>query len=238
VKSARRPALAPTEVVELAITIADREGLAAVSMRRLAREFSVTPMALYWHFDNKDRLLDAMAESVVAGNDFDALPDEGWEQRMRAVLESFVEMLRCHPWMGRVTIERLVPLPSYLAALEVLLDTTRRAGLDTVTGTMLVQHAVQSIVTMVENEPPPPPRPGTAADPECVSRQDFLRNLSVEKFPNLAASAMSRTMSDKPQDYYAVGLAMIIGGIRSIAAAADTGSGSHPTSPGMPHPDQ
>lgn len=97
-----RKALSPDQVVELGIAAADRDGLPAVSMRRIARELSVTPMALYWHFDNKDQLLDAMAERVIAASDFPDLPEEHWEDRLRAVLESLIDLLRAHPWMGRV----------------------------------------------------------------------------------------------------------------------------------------
>jgi AcrR family transcriptional regulator len=51
-------------VVDAALRIADAEGLEVVTIRRLAHELSVTPMALYWHFKDKDRLLAAVADRL------------------------------------------------------------------------------------------------------------------------------------------------------------------------------
>jgi AcrR family transcriptional regulator len=48
------PALSREAVIDRALDVADREGLAAVSIRRIAQDFDVTPMALYWHVKNKD----------------------------------------------------------------------------------------------------------------------------------------------------------------------------------------
>jgi AcrR family transcriptional regulator len=213
----KRPALSPEDIVELAIAVADREGgLAAVSMRRLARELSVTPMALYWHFDNRDHLLDAMAEQVVEAAELTDLPDADWERRLRAVLASLITLLRLHPWMGRIVIERVVPLPRYLAALEALLNATRQAGLDVETATMLVQHAVQAVVSMVEDEPAATPdRRGPS--PASRARQEFLSRLPRSEYPNILAAAIPLTTAD-PHHYYTTGLAMIVGGIRAVAS--------------------
>ena len=57
--------LTQRRIVELAIERADTDGLEGLSMRKLAADLSVTPMALYWHFANRDALLDAMAEEVA-----------------------------------------------------------------------------------------------------------------------------------------------------------------------------
>ncbi|NED59553.1 TetR family transcriptional regulator, partial [Streptomyces sp. SID10244] len=52
-------------VVDRALEIADAEGLDAVSIRRMAQEFGVTPMALYWHFNNKDEMRAALGDRLV-----------------------------------------------------------------------------------------------------------------------------------------------------------------------------
>ena len=56
-------------IVDRAVEMADAEGLEAVSIRRLGQEFGVTPMALYWHVQNKDELLAAMGDRIFAGLD-------------------------------------------------------------------------------------------------------------------------------------------------------------------------
>ena len=52
--------------------MADLDGLAAVSIRRIAQDFGVTPMALYWHVKNKDELLAAMGDRILSAVD---MPD-------------------------------------------------------------------------------------------------------------------------------------------------------------------
>jgi TetR/AcrR family transcriptional regulator, tetracycline repressor protein len=212
--STARSSLSPHDILRVAISIADGEGIDAVSMRRVAREQSVTPMALYWHFEDKDRLLDAMAERVVAEAEFNDLPDAAWEDRYRAVLTILVSLLRTHPWMGRLLIERLVPLPKYLAALEIMLDCARVAGLTPRTAAMVVQQVVQSVVALAEYEPK---RVGTEPSVTAAEWAEFAETLDPNVFPNVRAAVEPLTTPDKVDDYYRLGIDMIVGGLHAVA---------------------
>ncbi|MGA8118083.1 MAG: TetR/AcrR family transcriptional regulator [Actinocatenispora sp.] len=211
-----RSSLSPDEILRLAVSIADREGIGAASMRRLARELSVTPMALYWHFSDKDRLLDAMAEHVVADAEFTDAPDTAWQDRYREVLTTLVRLLRAHPWMGRLVIERVVPLPNYLTAVEIMLDSARAAGLDPRAGAELAQQAVQAVVVLAEYEPRHSSG-STATAAKRADRASFLATLDPDRFPNIRAAAEPLTTPQSPEDYYRLGIDMIIGGIRAVA---------------------
>ena len=59
-----RVRLSRETIVASAVALADAEGLEAVTIRRLAQEHGVTPMAMYWHFSDKDSLLDAPARNT------------------------------------------------------------------------------------------------------------------------------------------------------------------------------
>ena len=61
---AERTRLSKEVVVERGLALADAEGLDALTIRRLATELGVTPMALYWHFRNKEELLAALGDQV------------------------------------------------------------------------------------------------------------------------------------------------------------------------------
>src|SRR4051812_16690063 len=63
-KTTRRPPLTRDRVLEAAVARADQNGLDAFSMRGLAQELGVVPMALYKHVANKDQLLDGMVDIV------------------------------------------------------------------------------------------------------------------------------------------------------------------------------
>lgn len=202
-----RARLSQERIVTIAVAIADQEGLSAVSMRRLARDLSVTAMALYRHFDDKDDLIDAMAERAVAEARFVDDPDSGWDLRFRSVLSGLVSVLHEHPWMGRPLIERLVPSPKYLEALEILLASARQVGLNTEEAVILTQQAVQAVVTLVDYEPSPKPVRKWRAE------RDALLELDLTRYPNVRAAATPLSGHFTPDTYYRLGLDTIIAGI-------------------------
>src|SRR5215204_92229 len=92
-----RVTLTPRTVVEGALALAEAEGLGAVTIRRLAKELGVTPMALYWHFGSKDELLDGMAARIFEEVDLSVVDASArWQEQLRALLGSMVGVLRSH----------------------------------------------------------------------------------------------------------------------------------------------
>jgi AcrR family transcriptional regulator len=81
------------DVVDAATTLLDNYGIADLSMRRLARELAVTPGALYWHFANKQELLGAVADRILAGVD-DVSAD--WGARVAAICGQLRDALLSH----------------------------------------------------------------------------------------------------------------------------------------------
>src|ERR687892_737845 len=92
-----RVTLTPRTVVEGALALAEAEGLGAVTIRRLAKELGVTPMALYWHFRSKDELLDGMAASIFEEIDLSVDASARWQEQLRALLGSMLSVLRAYP---------------------------------------------------------------------------------------------------------------------------------------------
>src|SRR3712207_4603006 len=79
-----RVTLTPRTVVEVALTLAESEGLEALTIRRLAKELGVTPMALYWHFRSKDELLDGMAARIFEEVDLSVDASAAWREQLRS----------------------------------------------------------------------------------------------------------------------------------------------------------
>lgn len=106
-------------VVLAAITIADAEGLSAVSMRRVAAELGVAAMALYRHVPGKDELVVLMADSAAGRSE---LPEPGptdWRDRLEQGTRLQWEMYRRHPWLAQVMSMTRPPLvPNAMAIVE------------------------------------------------------------------------------------------------------------------------
>src|SRR4249920_226372 len=86
--------LSRSAVVDHALAVADADGPAAVSIRRIAQDFGVTPMALYWHVKNKDELLAAMGDRIVEGVELPA-PGPGTDLgELRGLLTALVVALQ------------------------------------------------------------------------------------------------------------------------------------------------
>lgn len=115
------------------IALADAEGLDAMSMRRLGQELGANPMSLYHHVRDKDALLDAMLDAVVAGIEpVASSATEGgqvpWTDLLRdLVLAARREVVR-HPWAARVLAERDAPTPSTLRHIDRVLGVLRGGG--------------------------------------------------------------------------------------------------------------
>src|ERR1700727_2523856 len=92
-----RARLTKSAVVDRAMQLADAAGLDGLTIRKLAQELGVTPMALYWHFRSKDELLDGLAERVWSEIDIEVDHAAPWPDQLRGMLESLLRVLRSHP---------------------------------------------------------------------------------------------------------------------------------------------
>ncbi len=123
----RRP-LSRRRVLEAAVGLADREGLEALSMRRLGRELGVEAMSLYNHVPNKEALLDGMVEVLLAEMEVSVDGKEGWEERVREVFRSFRRLAHAHPDVFVLFAVRPPTTSKVVWLLPAFLDALRGAG--------------------------------------------------------------------------------------------------------------
>ena len=130
----RRTPLSRALVLRAAVDLADREGLDALTMRRLAQELGVEAMSLYHHLANKDAILDGAVEVVVdeiveAVDHVDApSPAVDWQAAMRGRILAAREVLLRHPWAPRLLETRTSMSPSIVGYFDGLLGIFRAAG--------------------------------------------------------------------------------------------------------------
>ena len=123
----RRKRLNRARVLQAAVALADHAGLEAFSMRGLAQELGVVPMALYKHFANKDELLDGMVDIVFSEIDAPAA-GEDWKAEMRKRAASTREVLNRHRWAIGEMEGRTTHGPNNLHVHNAVLGCLRAAG--------------------------------------------------------------------------------------------------------------
>jgi AcrR family transcriptional regulator len=119
---AGRPALrSRAGITAAAIGVADREGLDAVSMRRVAAELGTGAASLYRYVETRDELLDLMCDATAAEYTW-AEPAGDWLAGLLAVGEQQRGIMRRHPWLPGLILTRPVLGPHGLALLEHVLE--------------------------------------------------------------------------------------------------------------------
>ena len=116
----RPPLRSREEITAAAIGIADREGLDAVSMRRVAADLGTGAASLYRYLDTRDDLLDLMIDATGAEYVLGE-PDGDWLAGLLEVGEQARAIIRRHPWLASLIITRPVLGPNGLALLEHVL---------------------------------------------------------------------------------------------------------------------
>jgi AcrR family transcriptional regulator len=119
--------LSRERVLRAAVALADQAGVDALSMRRLAQELGVVPMALYKHVASKDELLDGMVDVVVGEIDPPASGTDWKTAIRRRVLSARGALLR-HPWASQVLESRTDPTPAVLEYMDSMIGMFRAGG--------------------------------------------------------------------------------------------------------------
>jgi AcrR family transcriptional regulator len=122
-----RVALSRQRVLGAAVALADAQGVEALSMRKIAQELGVVPMALYKHVANKDELLDGMVD-VVVGEIDPPLTGGDWKTAIRQRVLSARSALLRHPWASRVMESRTDPTPAVLEYMDSMIGIFRAGG--------------------------------------------------------------------------------------------------------------
>jgi AcrR family transcriptional regulator len=158
-----RPSLDVDRIVAAAIGLADAEGLAALSMRRVAAELGVGAMTLYGHVPGKAELSALMLDAVLAELYTDGPPAGNWRARLEVVARANRNLFLRHPWAVRLAAERPPRGPHSVRKYELELRAVDGLGLREVQMHLLVGLVDDFVRGTVDRE-----RAGqvTAIDPE------------------------------------------------------------------------
>jgi TetR/AcrR family tetracycline transcriptional repressor len=217
---AHRPRLSKAAVVARAMALADAEGLEALTIRRLATELGVTPMALYWHFRNKEELLAGLGDQIWAELDTDVDPAAPWPAQLRALMESLIHVLRTHPSASELLMSGEKQSVAALDANEVALEVLHRAGFDPRHASAITRSALWTGLMLAMAEPGRDPSMDEAERTEHQRRKMVsLAMLPPDRYPRLVEAAVPMTACDDPDFHYQFGIDLFVHGVEAMAAA-------------------
>jgi AcrR family transcriptional regulator len=183
-RPSQRTPLSRERVLQAAVELADREGLDALSMRRVGQRLGVEAMSLYNHIANKEDLLDGMLDVVLSEIDPPLQDESDWRRVFSERVLSARRALLRHTWASSVLVTRVNPTAQMMAYMDSMIGIVRRAGfsLD------LTHHAMHALGsrTMGFAQELFQDSPDSVVDPE-TTRQ--LMNQLAEQFPYAAEIA-------------------------------------------------
>ena len=125
----RREPISRDAIVAAAIGLLDREGLAALSMRRLGEELGAGAASLYWHVGSKDGLLDLVLDELIGEVEVPDPDPAQWQAQLKETAKSQRRVSLRHPYLVRVSIGRIPMGPNALRVTERTLAILRAGGL-------------------------------------------------------------------------------------------------------------
>jgi TetR/AcrR family transcriptional regulator, tetracycline repressor protein len=208
-------------VARAALHLLDEVGLDGLTMRRLAADLDIQNPSLYWHFTNKQELLNCIAELMIA-DAFAELqppePEQDWADWLATFARQLYRTMLAHRDGARVLAEADMSLDTFFVGIELALDVLQQTGFDphiAIAGVITVIHYVLGHSFEAQADP------SSRAYGEDEKRLRALK-LSVdgERFPRIAAFLHStEILSPASADvWFEEGLSLILDGLRAHLA--------------------
>jgi AcrR family transcriptional regulator len=180
-------ALAPERIVAAGIAVADTDGLAGLSMRRVAADLGVAPMSLYRHVSDKDDLLLRMMDQTIGELRLPE-PPAGWRAAVELSSHALWAAFRRHPWLApALSLTRPQVLPNALTYSEWVLTALTPLGLDpieTFTVHLTLFTFVRGTAMNLEQEADAAAASGKSSDEWMAQTEpDLLELVSTGSFP-------------------------------------------------------
>jgi DNA-binding transcriptional regulator YhcF (GntR family) len=207
-------------LLRAAVAVADKEGLAALTMRRVASDIGVATMSLYRHVSGKDEMVLLMTDAVFGDDPLPARPPDGWRERLEVAGRRMWTVFRRHPWAAEaLSLTRPQALSNLMSYSEWSLGALRDLGLPA--QRMMYAHLtlighIRTTALNLLSERRAEEDTGLTADEWVDTQPDLLDVVSSGRFPALAHVA------EQGFDYdidalFEYGLARLLDGIATDA---------------------
>jgi AcrR family transcriptional regulator len=209
-----RPPLSTEAIVQAALRVLGREGLDAVTMRRVAEELGAGAASLYVHVADKDELDSLMLDQVLGELRLPEPVPKRWQEQLTALARELVRVMEANMGIARVAIANPPVGPNALRVTDWMLGLLRTAGAtDPVAayGSDLVWLYCTSVALEVSAYAATGFDPADVADRATQMRQ-YLASLPSDRFPNVVALASPIT-GGGGDERLEFGLDVLIGGL-------------------------
>ncbi|MEU3171492.1 TetR/AcrR family transcriptional regulator [Streptomyces sp. NPDC007000] len=228
-----KPGLTLDRVVEAAVEVTDREGLGALSMRRIATELGTGTMSLYRYVPGKAELLDLMLDRVQRPSEDPADLGAGdWRSALEALGRATLALYRRHPWLLEVNQSRPILGPSALDGMEKVLTRIKPMNLsdpELVSAIVMIDGYVVGAARTQLYGAEAEHRSGlTDAQFWEAQRPALEKAMLSGRYPVLASLSEDTFGSDF--DHFEFGLQRILDGLE-VFVTARTAKGSPPSAP-------
>jgi AcrR family transcriptional regulator len=222
-----KPGLSVERIVRAAIEVADAEGLAALSMRRVADRLGVGTMSLYRYVPGKDELLDLMQDTVVADSLQDDPAPAGWRERLESMARGEWKLFHQHPWMLLITQRHPVMGPNEARAFESLLAALSTLGLtesEMVGVITLVDSYVRGIARYMVDAMEAERRTGVTTEQWWAAQGEALGELMTEReFPLITRVGEAGVWEESGEIGFEFGLQRVLDGLDAFLRARAAG---------------
>jgi AcrR family transcriptional regulator len=214
----RKPGMTVERIVAAAVAIADADGVAALSMRRVAEALDVGTMSLYRYLPGKAELHELMLDAVMGEGGLPEPDPAGWRASLATFARDSLAGYRRHPWLVDASLSRGLMGPNQTAVLDALLRTVGGLGL---TGGQMMA-VVGAVISYVRGQARQLAETARAEQRSGMSDELFWQEfaplldpyLDAERFPTLAAVWRKDDLSW--EDEFEFGLERLLDGIEAF----------------------
>jgi AcrR family transcriptional regulator len=222
------PELTRLRILRAAIRIADGEGLAAVSMRRVAAELGASAMSLYRHVRSKEELVHLMADAVYGEEPLPAKPPPGWRAQLEVSLRLQWLLYRRHPWLAQaIPLTRPEFVRNGMLHTEWLMRAIDGLGLSPnamLHASVTLASFVRGVATSLEAEIQARTETGFTDDDWMRAREGQLADvLSSGRFPTMAKVIVQPELNMDLDTLFEFGLRRQLDGLAVLVTRAAQG---------------
>ncbi len=196
------------KIIDAALELLDEEGLNNLSLRKVANRLDMQAPALYWHFKNKESLIDYMAEAILRAEFKELIPrrdDEPWQDWLAGICNRLRHAMQAHRDGARVVAgAHLYPAVTLMKLFEVSMQSLLSAGIELKEANLLVSTVVHFVFGNVIEE---------QAAPSLDEVKDFIWSKALREEYPLMSRSIQETLADAVAGYdeFEDSLRLIIG---------------------------